>query len=111
MLTDVDCELAFAVDGREALTTAQAWRPDLILLDVMLPHLSGFEVCQQLKQDLDTYKIVILMITGLDDTTEINLAVTVGADDFLTKPVAKADLVKRVENLLKLKDVRDQFSS
>lgn len=107
-LTELDCIVAFAADGREALEQVKSFQPDLILLDVMMPRLSGFEVCRQLKDDPETSRIMILMVTALNELGDIERAVQAGTDDFLSKPVNKIELLKRVENMLKLKDIRDE---
>jgi CheY-like chemotaxis protein len=107
-LAGIDCELAFAVDGDDTLAQAASFRPDLILLDVMMPKKSGFEVCQQLKRDASTRRIMILMVTALNELGDIERAVAAGTDDFLSKPVNKFELLKRVENMLRLKDFQDE---
>ncbi len=88
-LSTLDCELDIAVDGREALDKARSFRPDLILLDVMMPKLSGFEVCQKIKQDAELKGIMILMVTALNELGDIERAVDAGTNDFLSKPVQK----------------------
>ena len=93
---------------RLALDKVASFQPDLILLDVMMPKLSGFEVCEKLKSDPQTSRIMILMVTALGDPGDIERAVAAGTDDFLSKPVQQVELVKRVENMLKLKDVSDE---
>jgi len=108
-LADIDCEIATAVDGRDTLDKVAAFRPDVILLDVMMPKLSGFEVCQRLKGDPTTSPIMILMVTALGELGDIERAVEAGTDDFLSKPVNKVELVKRVENMLKLRHVSDEL--
>lgn len=108
-LAEIDCEIATAVDGRDTLDKVVSFRPDIILLDVMMPKLSGFEVCQQLKGDPATSPIMILMVTALGELGDIERAVEAGTDDFLSKPVNKAELVKRVENMLKLRHVTDEL--
>jgi two-component system, OmpR family, alkaline phosphatase synthesis response regulator PhoP len=108
-LADVDCEIATAVDGRDTLDKVAAFHPDVILLDVMMPKLSGFEVCQRLKGDPATSPIMILMVTALGELGDIERAVEAGTDDFLSKPVNKVELVKRVENMLKLRHVSDEL--
>lgn len=108
-LADVDCEIATAVDGADTLAQVTAFRPDMILLDVMMPKLSGFEVCQRLKGDSATSPIMILMVTALGELGDIERAVEAGTDDFLSKPVNRIELVKRVENMLKLRHVSDEL--
>ena len=108
-LAEIDCEIATAIDGRDTLDKVAAFRPDVILLDVMMPKLSGFEVCQRLKSDPSTSPIMILMVTALGELGDIERAVEAGTDDFLSKPVNKVELVKRVENMLKLRHVSDEL--
>ncbi|HET6879816.1 MAG TPA: response regulator [Pirellulales bacterium] len=107
-LSDVECEMAIAVDGQDTLNKVASFKPDLILLDVMMPKLSGFEVCKQLKSNPATRRIMILMVTALNELGDIERAVNAGTDDFLSKPVNKLELVKRVENMLKLRHVTDE---
>jgi CheY-like chemotaxis protein len=107
-LSGLDCEIAFASDGKEALAQVAAFKPDLILLDVMMPKLSGFEVCKRLKSDRATQRIMVLMITALNELGDIERAVEAGTNDFLSKPINKLELLKRVEILLKLKDITDE---
>jgi CheY-like chemotaxis protein len=107
-LADVDCEIELAVDGQDTLDKVASYQPDLILLDVMMPRLNGFEVCKQLKEDPQNRRIMILMVTALNEIGDIERAVAAGTDDFLSKPVNQVELVKRVENMLKLKDVTDE---
>jgi two-component system alkaline phosphatase synthesis response regulator PhoP len=108
-LSDTDCEIAVATDGRETLEKVAQLRPDLILLDIMMPKLSGFEVCRKVKQDPRTKHIMILMVTALNELGDIERAVAAGCDDFLSKPINKLELLKRVENMLKLREVTDEL--
>ncbi len=110
-LSSSDYDLEIASDGEETLRKVKDWRPDLILLDVMMPKISGFEVCQRVKSDPATRDIVILMITALDQTSDIDRAVELGVNDYLTKPVNKTELVLRVQAALesrKFKEPLDQ---
>ena len=107
-LAEIECELDFAVDGEDTLAKVDSFHPDLILLDVMMPKRSGFEVCQQLKSNPETASIMVLMVTALNELGDIERAVQAGTDDFLSKPVNQLELLKRVENMLALKDVRDE---
>ncbi len=86
-----------ARDGAEALTLVQQRKPDLILLDVMMPKLSGFQVCRKLKDDPATKGIKIIMVTALNEESDQARAVDSGADDFLSKPVNKVELLNRVK--------------
>ncbi|NBW86503.1 MAG: response regulator [Planctomycetia bacterium] len=108
-LADIDCDIATAVDGADTLAKVEAFQPDVILLDVMMPKLSGFEVCQRLKSAAASSRIMILMVTALGELGDIERAVQAGTDDFLSKPVNRVELVKRVENMLKLRHVSDEL--
>jgi len=108
-LNEVDCEVATAVDGRDTLDKVAEFQPDLILLDIMMPKLSGFEVCKKLKGHRATKDIMILMVTALNEPGDIERAVMAGCDDFLSKPINKLELLKRVENMLKLRHVTDEL--
>ena len=108
-LAELDVETAVAVDGQDTLDKVESFQPDLILLDVMMPKLSGFEVCQRLKEDGATSDVMILMVTALNELGDMERAVEAGTDDFLSKPVNKIDLLKRVENMLKLRSVTDEL--
>ncbi|GIW80191.1 MAG: two-component system response regulator [Gemmatales bacterium] len=100
-LSECDYEIETAADGQETLDKVYAWKPDLILLDIMMPKISGFEVCKRLREEEATRDIAILMITALDQPSDIERAVEVGTDDFLTKPINKTELLLRVKSLLK----------
>ncbi|MFM8634804.1 MAG: response regulator [Planctomycetia bacterium] len=108
-LAGIDCEIATAIDGADTLEKVTSFRPDVILLDVMMPKLSGFEVCQRLKSDPATSPIMVLMVTALGELGDIERAVESGTDDFLSKPVNRVELVKRVENMMKLRNVTDEL--
>ncbi len=107
-LSEIDCDVEIAKDGQETLDKVATFNPDLILLDIMMPKLSGFEVCKKLKDDAATRKIMILMVTALNELGDIERAVEAGTNDFLSKPVNKIELLKRVENMLKLKGIADE---
>lgn len=99
-LAGADYEIATAADGDETLRQVREFRPDLILLDVMMPKISGFEVCKRLRSDPATQGIVVLMVTALDQHSDIDRAVEAGTDDFLTKPINKTELLHRVHAAL-----------
>jgi two-component system, OmpR family, alkaline phosphatase synthesis response regulator PhoP len=107
-LAAVDCDVAVAVDGQDALAKVAEFKPDLILLDIMMPKLSGFEVCKKLKDDPATRHIMVLMVTALNELGDIERAVDAGTDDFLNKPVNKLELLKRVEIMLRLSSITDE---
>jgi two-component system, OmpR family, alkaline phosphatase synthesis response regulator PhoP len=108
-LGEIECQTATAVDGRHTLQKVAEFQPDLILLDIMMPKLSGFEVCRKLKDNPQTSNIMILMVTALNEPGDIERAVAAGCDDFLSKPVNKIELLKRVANMLKLRHVTDEL--
>lgn len=99
-LAEADSEVRIASDGEKAMSEATSWQPDLILLDVMMPRLSGFEVCKRLRANPATREVGIIMITALDQPSDVERAVEAGTDDFLSKPINKAELLKRVRALL-----------
>ena len=107
-LAGLDCDTEIAVDGRDTLDKVASFHPHVILLDVMMPKLSGFEVCQEIKSQDETRGIMILMVTALNELGDIERAVQAGTDDFLSKPVNKVELLKRVDNMLRLRHVNDE---
>ena len=107
-LAHEDYEIAMAYDGRQTLDRVASWEPDLILLDIMMPKLSGYEVCKQLKSDERTRAIPILMVTALNEKNDIEKAVQAGCDDFLTKPVNQLELKTRVKSLLRVRHLTNE---
>src|SRR5438105_12422754 len=95
-LGDSNYEIETAGDGEETLRKVREWQPDLILLDIMMPKISGFEVCKRLRAEPATRETAVLMITALDQPSDIERAVEVGTDEFLTKPINKTELLVRV---------------
>lgn len=93
-------EVKIAVDGEETVRLVREWNPDVVLLDVMMPKLSGFEVCKRLRADPETKALPVLMITALDQSSDVERAVDAGTNDFLTKPINKTDLVLRIRAIL-----------
>lgn len=102
-------QVASAKDGFEALRIASDWQPDLILLDVMMPGMDGFECCRRLKQDPTTLHIPVVMITALGEPAERLHGLESGADDFLTKPVEYETLMARVRSLVRLRRLLDEW--
>ncbi len=108
-LEDVDCRSISACDGPEALDIIAKEPPDLILLDVMMPKMSGFEVCRRIKNDPKTSDIPVIMVTALNEFGDIERAIDSGTDDFLSKPVNKLELLTRIKTMLKLKHLSDKL--
>jgi len=108
-LEDIDCETLSAEGGQEALEIVENDPPDLVLLDVMMPKISGFEVCKRIKKNPKTAEIPIIMVTALSEMGDIEKAINSGTDDFLSKPVNKWELLTRVKTMLKLKHLTDQL--
>jgi DNA-binding response OmpR family regulator len=108
-LSDCGYELRTAADGEQTLKQVADWRPDLILLDIMMPRLSGFEVCKRLRADAAARDTAVLMITALDQPSDMERAVEVGADDFLSKPIKKAELLLRVRSMLRSRMYKRQI--
>jgi len=100
-LSETPHETKVAANGEEALRLVTDWKPDVVLLDIMMPRLSGFEVCRSIRADPATRDIGVIMVTALDQHADIDRAVDVGTDDFLTKPIHKAELLLRVRALLR----------
>lgn len=98
-----------AFNGFEAIEKAQNGKPDLILLDIMMPDINGFEVCKILKNSKDTAHIPIIMVTALSNRDDRARAIEVGTDDFLSKPVDRLSLKTRVNSLLRLKVLQDEI--
>jgi two-component system, OmpR family, alkaline phosphatase synthesis response regulator PhoP len=108
-LAGTDYELATAVDGDETLQKVRDWRPDLILLDIMMPKISGFEVCKRIRANPATSGIVVIMITALDQPSDVDRAVEAGTNDFLTKPINKTELLLSVRSALQSRRYKEQL--
>jgi len=104
MLEAEDMASVMAADGTQALACVAKTPPDLILLDIMLPGMNGFDVVRQLKSDDTTAHIPVIMVTSLDDRESITQALEAGADEVLAKPVNAAELLPQVKNILRLHD-------
>jgi two-component system, OmpR family, alkaline phosphatase synthesis response regulator PhoP len=108
-LSECDYDIATAADGEATLRKVQGWQPDLILLDIMMPKISGFEVCKRLRANSATRDIAVLMITALDQPSDIDRAVEAGTNDFLTKPINKTELLLRVRAVLQSRQYKEQL--
>ena len=107
-LADEDYQILMARDGEETLKVVREHQPDLILLDIMMPRMSGYEVCELLKGDSELSGILVLMVTALKEMGDIEKAVRAGCDDFLTKPVNQLELKTRVRSLLKVRHLASE---
>src|SRR5207253_6099938 len=97
-----------AESGREALVQLEAESPDLVLLDVVMPEMSGYEVCEKIRANPTMAMLPVVMVTALDPAEERVKGIEVGADDFLTKPINRAELLARVRSLLRIKELHDR---
>jgi len=103
ILSGLFIEIDVASDGFEAGKKVIQFKPDLIILDLFMPNMNGFEVCKKIKEDSSTQKINILIMTGEGTKTNMDKALSLGADAFLDKPSSKKEIIACVENLLKSK--------
>lgn len=108
-LDDLGCRTVTAFDGQETLDRVREAKPDLILLDIMMPKVSGFEICRKLKSDPATRGIMICMVTALNEAGDIERAVDAGTDDFLSKPINKWELLTRVRSLLRVRHLQNEL--
>ncbi len=108
-LAGADYDIQISADGEDTMRKVKDWQPDLILLDIMMPKISGFEVCKRIKANPATSAIVVLMVTALDQPSDIDRAVDAGTNDFLTKPINKTELLVRVRAALKARQYKAQL--
>lgn len=107
-LSEEGYELSLAYDGQQTIKRVEELQPDLVLLDIMMPKLSGYEVCQWIKSNPRTKDIPVLMVTALNEQGDIEKAVRAGCDDFLTKPVNSLELKTRVKSLLRVRHLTNE---
>src|SRR2546425_4046985 len=110
-LSDLDCRLQSFADGPSALAAIEKESPDLVLLDVQMPGMDGYEVCRHIKARPRGRLLPVVMLTALDNANDRVLALEAGADDFMSKPVDRVELVARVRSALRLKAVYDTLDS
>ena len=94
-------EVLSVMDGTKVIETARQNKPDLIILDIMIPKLNGFEVCRQIKTDEELKKIPVLILSALVQKGEIEMGIRMGADSYMTKPFQNKDLLNNIQKLLK----------
>ena len=100
LLKKAGYEVAIARDGSQALESVRAWRPDMVVLDIMLPVVNGFEVCRQLRTSSELRNIKILMLTARGRESEVEKGIALGANAYLTKPFATRELIETTRRLL-----------
>ena len=108
-LETLGCPVVTAIDGVDALDKVAAEKPDLILLDIMMPRMSGFEVCRKIKADPTTRDTPVIMVTALNELTDIERGVESGTDDFITKPVNRLELTTRIKSLLRVRHLKSEL--
>ena len=108
-LEPLNSQVRIAVDGVDALEQVNQKQPDLILLDIMMPRMSGFEVCRRLKADPQTRDIPVVMVTALNELADVERGVDSGADDFLSKPINKLELLTRVKSVLRVRHLKSEL--
>jgi two-component system cell cycle response regulator len=108
-LESLPVKVLTAQDGIEALEKVESHHPDLILLDIMMPRMSGYQVCRKLKSDPATRDIQVLMVTALNELGDVEQAAESGTDDFISKPVNKVELLTRVRSLLRVRHLKSEL--
>lgn len=108
-LEDLGCQIDVAHDGAEAIEIARQRVPDVMVLDVMMPRMSGFQVCEKLKKEPATAAVPIVMVTALNEISDVERAIEAGADDFLTKPVQRLELLARVKSQINVQFIRQRL--
>ena len=108
-LEPLETDVRVAVDGIEAMRCIEEQVPDVILLDIMMPRMSGFEVCRKVKSNSRTRDVAVLMITAVNETGDIERAIDCGTDDFLNKPINKLEVLTRVKSLLKVRHLKSEL--
>ena len=107
-LTELGHQVIEAGNGTDALQLAREEQPDLVLLDILMPGLSGIEVCRQLRQDPHTRDVRIIVVSGVDAKQALEECIVAGADDFLAKPIDALELMVRVRSMLRVRNIQDE---
>ncbi len=110
LLSARDFDVCSAASGPEALEVLEKQRPDLVLLDVVMPAMSGYEVCRKIRESEETRLLPVVMVTALDPAEERVKGIEAGADDFLSKPINTAELLARVRSLLRIRELHEQLA-
>ncbi|MEO1584828.1 MAG: response regulator [Planctomycetota bacterium] len=110
-LEDLGCEVQLFASGEDALNAAAARAPDVVVLDIMMPRLSGYQVCERLRSEPSTAQAGVIMLTALNETADVERALEAGATDFLIKPVQRQELVARVQSLLAHRELSARVDS
>ncbi len=108
LLSELGHEVLVAADGAEALELARTKQPHLVLLDIMMPELSGIEVCRQLRADPRTRDIRVIVVSAVDAKRALEESIIAGADDFLAKPIHALELMVRVRSILRVRNIPDE---
>ncbi len=109
-LTDAGYQVLRALDGASALRQVAEHDPDLVLLDIMMPDISGYEVCKRIRKTPASAAIPVLMVTALGALKDIERGIEAGTDDFLTKPINRLELLARVRSLMRVRHLRSELN-
>ena len=101
ILFEENCDLLFAENGQKAMKYINEFLPDIVLLDIMMPEINGFEVCQMIRSNANTSEIPVVLITALDDRDSKKRGLEAGANDYISKPYDRNEVLAKIKNLLK----------
>jgi CheY-like chemotaxis protein len=111
LLTGQGYEVDMAADGIEALESIARTKPDLVLLDIMMPRMDGIECCRRIKENADTKEIKVIMVTTKNEYDKVKEAFVAGCDDYITKPIDKTEMFTKIKDLLKFVDLKQLLRS